>query len=211
MTGAPDVLAELRGARQPLRIADIAERLGVHPNTVRFHLVGLVERGQVERVDAPPTGPGRPAQLFRVVPRMDPRGPRRYRLLAEVLLSDPVGGFGCSRAIASGHAWGARLAAESADRESDGEAGGDPTDRLVDLMDDLGFAPERDDHDDRRIDVRHCPFLELAEERPEVVCGVHLGLLRGVLDAWQAPVTADRLEPFVEPDRCLVHLVPRAG
>lgn len=200
------MLGELRSAQQPLRIADIAARLGVHPNTVRFHLNGLVERGQVERVDVPPTGPGRPAQLFRGVPVMDPRGPRHYRLLAEILLDDLVGApGGPARAVAAGRAWGARLSAET-----DG-ADGEPVDKVVDLMADLGFAPERDASDPRRIGLRHCPFLELAEARPQVVCGAHLGLLQGVLEAWQAPITADRLEPFAEPDRCLVHLAPTPG
>jgi hypothetical protein len=35
------------------------------------------------------------------------------------------------------------------------------------------------------------------------------------MDAWDAPVTVDRLEAFVEPDLCLAHLTPtrerRAG
>jgi predicted ArsR family transcriptional regulator len=206
MRGAVDVLAELRAARQPLRIVEIAERLGVHPNTVRFHLTGLIERGQVERADVAPTGPGRPAQHFRIVPRMDPRGPRHYRLLAEILLDDLVEApGGPARAAAAGRAWGARLSAETAGPDDE------PVDKVVDLMADLGFAPERDALDPQRIGLRHCPFLELAEARPQVVCGAHLGLLQGVLDGWQAPITADRLEPFVEPDRCLVHLAPRAG
>jgi hypothetical protein len=28
--------------------------------------------------------------------------------------------------------------------------------------------------------------------------------MRGALESWEAPVTADRLDPFVEPDLCLV-------
>jgi hypothetical protein len=30
--------------------------------------------------------------------------------------------------------------------------------------------------------------------------------MRGALETWRAPVTADRLDAFVEPDLCLVHL-----
>jgi predicted ArsR family transcriptional regulator len=198
------VLGVLRRAGRPLRIAEIAERLDVHPNTVRFHLSGLTERGQVERVEVSPSGPGRPAQLFRVVPRMDPRGPRHYRLLAEILLADlAADADGGARAIGAGRAWGARLSAQTGDPD------GQVEDRLVDLMDDLGFAPEHGEGRGSEFGLRNCPFLELAESRLDVVCGVHLGLLQGVLEAWQAPVTADRLEPFVEPDRCLVHLARR--
>jgi predicted ArsR family transcriptional regulator len=54
--------------------------------------------------------------------------------------------------------------------------------------------------------LRHCPFLEVAADRSSVVCPVHLGLMQGALDAWDAPLTVDRLDPFVEPDLCLAHL-----
>jgi predicted ArsR family transcriptional regulator len=57
--------------------------LGVHPNTVRFHLDGLVESGRVERVEVDRRTAGRPPQLFRPVRRMDLAGPRQYRLLGK--------------------------------------------------------------------------------------------------------------------------------
>lgn len=198
---ANEVLAELRAAAGPLRIAEIAERLGVHPNTVRFHLGGLIERGQVERVEAAPTGPGRPAQLFRAVPGMDPGGPRHYRLLAELLLADLAAHpHAAAWAADAGRAWGARLGAEGARVE-------EPAQRLAELMADLGFAPEQPAAHDHIV-LRHCPFLELAQQHPEVVCQVHLGMAQGLLAAWRAPIRAERLVPFAEPDRCLVQLSP---
>lgn len=214
---ASDVLAELRTAAKPLRISELAERLGVHPNTVRFHLSGLIQRGQVECVEAAPTGPGRPARLFRAVPGMDPSGPRHYRMLAEVLLADlaahPQGG---TRAVAAGRAWGTGVAAgltdpvagnqttlkpEDASDRTGSEAG---VQRLIELMDGLGFAPEAPMSGDQ-IRLRHCPFLELAHQHPQV-CQVHLGLAQGVLTAWRAPLTAERMLPFAEPDRCVIEL-----
>ena len=45
-----EVLEVLRSAVGPLGIAEIAERLGVHPNTVRFHLNALTRAGRVERL-----------------------------------------------------------------------------------------------------------------------------------------------------------------
>ena len=53
-------------------------------------------------------------------------------------------------------------------------------------------------------------FLEIAESHGKVVCSVHLGLIQGVLEAWEAPVGADRLDEFVAPDLCLLHLKPTA-
>jgi predicted ArsR family transcriptional regulator len=29
-----------------------------------------------------------------------------------------------------------------------------------------------------------CPFREIAEARPDVVCSIHLGLMRGALARW---------------------------
>ena len=41
-----------------------------------------------------------------------------------------------------------------------------------------------------------------------MICGVHLGLMRGALEALGAPLEATRLEPFVAPHLCLAHLTP---
>jgi DNA-binding transcriptional ArsR family regulator len=59
-----EVLAVLRDSPDALSIVEIATRLRLHPNTVRFHLEALVEAGQAERVEHPRTGPGRPPQMF---------------------------------------------------------------------------------------------------------------------------------------------------
>ncbi len=80
-------------------------------------------------------------------------------------------------------------------------------DHLVGVLDQLGFAPERrKSGGEQQIGLRHCPFLELAETRTNVVCPIHLGLMQGVLESSAAPVGVDRLDAFVEPDLCLAHL-----
>lgn len=51
--------------------------------------------------------------------------------------------------------------------------------RLIEVLDELGFAPERRVVDgEQQVGLRHCPFLELAENRSSVVCPVHLGLMQ---------------------------------
>src|ERR1700758_5045883 len=52
-----EVLRLLRSSPDPMSIVAIAERLGVHPNTVRFHLDSLLADGQVEQVDHGRKGP----------------------------------------------------------------------------------------------------------------------------------------------------------
>ena len=71
------VLGVLKDTAAALSISEIAEQVGVHPNTVRFHLDTLIENGQVERVETDRHAPGRPPLFFRAVRGMDPTGPRR--------------------------------------------------------------------------------------------------------------------------------------
>lgn len=201
-----EVLAALRASGSPLSIVDIARRLHVHPNTVRFHLQVLTDSGQVEPVEAARTGPGRPPLMFRAHRRMDPSGPRNYRLLAEALVTslsadpDPA-----DRAIEAGRAWGSRLI--DVPPEERGRGDDQAITQLIDLLDNLGFAPEqRSAGGERQIGLRHCPFLDLIDTQARVICPVHLGLMQGVMTALGAAVTVQRLDPFVEPDLCLAHL-----
>ncbi|HEY1839379.1 MAG TPA: helix-turn-helix domain-containing protein [Mycobacterium sp.] len=204
-----DILGVLKAANSPMSIAAIAGALGVHPNTVRFHLDTLVGTGRVEQVASDRKGPGRPALLFRATQRMDPDGPRRYRLLAEILAAGLAGDQDAgARAMAAGREWGRGL--KQPPRSATGVPEAEESiGQLVGLLDELGFAPER--REDERVELRHCPFLEVAESQNAVVCPIHLGLMRGALETWQAPVTVDRLDAFVEPDLCLVHLTGRVG
>ncbi|NVN53412.1 helix-turn-helix domain-containing protein [Mycolicibacterium hippocampi] len=198
------VLAVLRGVASALTIPQIADELGVHPNTVRFHLDTLVTEGRVERVEPDRGRPGRPPLMFRAVRGMDPGGTRRYRVLAEILTSALAGDRNASaKALEAGRAWARRVTGPT--RKAPGAQ--QSITRLVELLDDLGFAPQRREaHGQEQIGLRHCPFLELAQDRSAVVCPIHLGLMQGALAAWRAPVTVERLDPFVEPDLCLAHL-----
>ncbi|OCB47290.1 transcriptional regulator [Mycobacterium malmoense] len=203
-----EVLRVLRMSPDPMSIAAIADVLGVHPNTVRFHLDSLVGDGQVEHVELDRKGPGRPPLMFRAVRQMDRGGTRHYRLLAEVLATafaaEPDAG---AKAVAAGRAWGRKLESSLEAVPAGTASAEEAIDHLVNMLDELGFAPERRTADgEQQVGLRHCPFLELAENRTAVVCPVHLGLMQGAMDAWGAPVSVDRLEAFVEPDLCVAHL-----
>jgi predicted ArsR family transcriptional regulator len=77
----------------------------------------------------------------------------------------------------------------------------------VDLLGDLGFSPEQRPTDGGgQIGLRHCPFIDLVETQPRVFCPLHLGLMQGAATVLGASATVERLEPFAEPDLCLVHL-----
>lgn len=194
------VLSLLQESSAPLSIADIADALDLHPNTVRFHLDALLDRGRIERVTPRRTGPGRPALLFAARRGMDPGGPRNYQLLAGILAgSFARGGNPSGTAADAGRAWGRRLTADAVGTDDE-----DATSRLVEILDDLGFAPERTGPS--QIGLRHCPFLELVGDRRDVICPVHLGLMQGAMENLSTSVSVERLDPFVEPDLCLTHL-----
>ncbi|WP_207938660.1 helix-turn-helix transcriptional regulator [Actinomadura darangshiensis] len=198
-----EVLDALRAARAPLGVAEVAERLGVHANTARFHLDALAAEGAVDRTVEQPSGPGRPRTVYAPRPGMDRGGARGYRLLAQILLSRLASDGPAARANATdaGREWGRYLV----DRPPPFQplTGDEAAGRLTALLDDLDFAPQPDGE---LIRLRHCPFLELAEEYGPLVCDVHLGLMQGALAELDAPVEADRLEPFAEPGACLAHL-----
>ncbi len=205
------VLEALRAAGEPLGVAELAERLALHPNTVRFHLDALVSEGAVERAVEQPSGPGRPRTVYAVRPGMDRGGERRYRLLAQILLSRLAaeGPAAETAAVEAGQIWGRHLVEPLPPfhRPSAPEA----VDRLTAMLADLGFDPDPADATTgppSQVRLRHCPFLELAEEYGSIVCPLHLGLMQGALTELRAPVAAGVLEPFAEPDACLAHLVP---
>jgi len=204
-----ELLDVLRTAAAPLGVAEAAERIGVHPNTVRFHLEALAGEGLVERHVLEPSGPGRPRTVYAPTQGMDRGGTRGYRLLAQMLLSRiaATGADARSTAMEAGRAWGRSLVEPPPpSRRPTAE---DSAGRLVELLDGLGFAPDPEGgRVPSRIRLRHCPFLELAEEYGQLVCPLHLALMQGALVELRAPLAATGLEPFAEPDACVAHLAP---
>lgn len=203
------VLDVLRAAGEPIGVQDVADQVGLHPNTARFHLDGLVDAGLAERHAEDRSQPGRPRTVYAATATDVPAGQRSYRLLAEMLTSLVADTMpeADQAAETAGEAWGRYLAERPAPSQRVDVAEG--VRRLSTVLADAGFAPDAADDAKRPvIPLRHCPFREVAKQHQNVVCSLHLGLMRGVLAEVRAPLTADRLEPFVEPSLCLAHLSP---
>ena len=208
------VLELLRAAADPLGVQDVAASTGLHPNTARFHLDGLVDHGYAERATEGRDQPGRPRTVYRAVAGNVTAGTRSYRLLAEILATLVADSVPEPERMAreAGRAWGGYLTERPApfERLDPPEA----TRRLVGVLAEVGFAPwaptsgDRADAGDVRVELHNCPFREVAERHQAVVCTVHLGLMQGALEAMRAPLAAGRLEPFVEPSLCLAHVGP---
>lgn len=204
------VLDLLRNAHSPLSVQDIADSTGLHPNTARFHLDALADAGLATREPEPRRAPGRPSIVYRSSGEGGPSGSRHYRLLAEMLTSLIAGTMPdpASTATEAGLMWGRYLTEQPLPYQHV-----DPDEAVAGLtamLEQMGFSPEAVTEDGQTLlHLRACPFLEVAESHREVVCSLHLGLMQGVLAKMRAPLTADRLEPFAQPGRCVAHLTTR--
>jgi predicted ArsR family transcriptional regulator len=105
----------------------------------------------------------------------------------------------------TGSAWGRQLLAEAGARPSKRPA--KIAGHLTAVLDSIGFAP-RIEHDRNglHVDLRHCPFLEIAREQPGLVCGMHRALIQGVLNGLDSGMQVEDLTPFVEPSLCTAHI-----
>ena len=71
------VLAALQDAGGPLDVTEVAKLVGLHVNTARFHLDGLVEVGAADREVERREQPGRPRLLYRARPNAARAGARQ--------------------------------------------------------------------------------------------------------------------------------------
>jgi predicted ArsR family transcriptional regulator len=204
-----EVVELFRASRRPLSAGEVAGELGLHINTVRFHLDALVRHGTLRREEGRSDGPGRPRAQYALAPGMDRGGPRNYKLLSEMLLGHLAAEDDASgAAVRAGEAWGRYLVAPPAPGQRLSSADG--LARLTELLSDVGFDPHVSPGADAgtEIRLRHCPFLELAETHRELVCALHLGLMRGALEQLGTPLQAESLTPFADPHTCLARLAP---
>jgi predicted ArsR family transcriptional regulator len=181
-------------------------------NTVRTHLNLLEEAGLVEAIVEDRDRPGRPKLLYRAVPNHQQAASGSetggYRFLAEILASylGAISEDTSAAAEQAGHAWGSFLTAKPTPLSKPDAQ--EAITQLVDMLDRFGFAPEldRNDPDSPDIVLRRCPFLEVARDHRDVVCAVHLGLMRGALEELGVDVRARDLIPWATPEACVTHL-----
>lgn len=193
---------ELRTAPDGLDAQELGRRIGLHPNTVRWHLGVLEDAGGVSSEPAPRHTRGRPRILYRLRAEATAGTRDEYRLLATILSGtlDGTAG-GPAAAQRAGRAWGRYLVARPqplADL-SDEEA----TARVAGLLAEQGFAPETAPGEIR---LRRCPFLELAETQPDVVCAVHRGLIDGAFAELGSKRRVRKLDVLPRPGLCVARV-----
>ena len=197
-----DVLAQPTRARlfvlldelkRPAGTVELAERVDLHPNGVRVHLERLEEAGLVARKRAPQPR-GRPRDAWTIAPSARPGGnsPRAYsdlgRWLARAIAPRP----GRLRDVeATGREIGRELARDEADAGA--------ADALDTTLMALGFQPDlkRDPEGRLTFCLGNCPYRDAVNENQEVVCTLHRGLTRGLLDVLEPKA---KLAAFVPHD-----------
>jgi predicted ArsR family transcriptional regulator len=177
------IYLELARSPVPLATADVAESLGLHVNTVRPHLERMREVGLLDVQSDNRGAVGRPQHRYSPASGAPSLGlePPTFPVLARMLLRAAArAGAGAEDAIDAGREQGWTDGAELA-------PGTPCIDGLIDELDRLGFDPTvaagEDDGDPVTIAFAHCPFRELAETNPDLVCGLHRGLVEGFVEA----------------------------
>jgi predicted ArsR family transcriptional regulator len=198
------LLETLRDQPEPTTIAALVAATGLHANTVREHLEALERRDLVSRRKAPANGRGRPAWLYSALGE-EPSPRSEYAGLAATLAAAITRSSDSPRedAIAAGTEWGHELARDHG--RPDGEGPAAARREVLALLEDIGFAPEYAGPGSA-VRLTRCPLLEAAHRYPDVVCGVHLGIVRGALEEYDVDATGTNLVPFAEPGACRLRL-----
>ncbi len=174
------IYLELARSPRPLATADVAGSLGLHPNTVRPHLERMREVGLLDVRPDTSGGVGRPQKLYELSPHSPSLGlePPVFPMLARMLLEVVVdAGVDAEPAAEAGRRQGRVLA------HGPVAVRGTCVDAAICMLDDLGFDPASVEEDGvTTVAFGHCPFADLAEHQPEVVCSLHRGVLEGFVD-----------------------------
>ena len=188
-------------ARSPVALStgDIAETLDLHPNTVRPHLERMRDAGLLDvEVDNRGTV-GRPQHVYSLASDSPSLGlePPVYPVLSGMLarVAAALGPTAARRSADAGAPRGRKAAACVA--------------AVMAELTDMGFDPaSADDGSVTTVAFTRCPFRELAEAYPEVVCHLHRGIVEGMVAALGG-VEVERFATLADRDPCRVELAIR--
>jgi predicted ArsR family transcriptional regulator len=187
------LFALLSELRRPASTDELAQRLDLHPNGIRLHLERLAAHGFVLR-ERERQARGRPRDTWSISPEAQPGGdpPTAYADLGRWLVrAISAGGTRVRDVEATGRQIGRELAPPGQTGSADAQ--------IYSVLVAMGFQPTRrfDRADTVTYCLDNCPYRDAVRERQSVVCGLHRGITRGLLDA-VSPKT--RLSAFVPKD-----------
>ena len=188
---------------------ELAKATGIARPLAAYHLDRLVKDGLLaarfeRQTGRSGPGAGRPAKLY-FRPRSTLRlslPPRDHELAAQVLLEAEA-----RRSPGRLDPFLERTARDTGEDLVREHAEPDPLsgpEDLTRLLADRGYEPQVDP--DGSIWLRNCVFDELADRQRDVVCGMNLALMQGMVQALPDTHLEPRLDPA--PGRCCVVLAP---
>ncbi|MGZ4678702.1 MAG: helix-turn-helix transcriptional regulator [Ilumatobacteraceae bacterium] len=200
---------------EPVNTDEAATALGVPRHTAKFHLDKLVADGLLEVEFARPPGrsgpgAGRPAKRFyrssREVTVSLP--PRHYdlagRLLARAVTAAQRDSVPVDAALAAAaREWGRSLGREArSERAAGGPRESSKLAATTAVLNECGYEPRADA---TGLTLANCPFHALAQDYTDLVCGMNLELINGVIDGLDDTGLEATLDPA--PNRCCVRIV----
>lgn len=181
---------------EPLSRERAAMALGIGRALAAYHLDKLVDAGLLTAVYQRPAGrggpgAGRPAKLYRRADREFAVSvpSRDYELLAKLLVES----------VHRDTSGTVQAAVNEAARDA-GRAAVEPGGDLIESLRRCGYEPRRDACGN--IELRNCPFHQVAQDNRELVCGINLSLVEGVVSGSSQCGAHAELDP--RPDRCCV-------
>lgn len=204
------IYLELARSEQPLATVEVADLLDLHPNTVRPHLERMREVGLLDVIADNRGTVGRPQNRYRLAADAPSLGleSSSMRLLARLLAATvAISGIDPEAATEAGRIQG-ELAAEAAGMQRKTSAARCLS-ALTDELAALGFDPASgEDGAGATIAFTRCPFQELAEAYPDLVCHLHRGMIEGFV-AFPEGVRVDAFHTLADRDPCRVELTLR--
>ncbi|GAB3939833.1 helix-turn-helix transcriptional regulator [Corynebacterium tapiri] len=197
-------LEAIQSFPQGARVSDLAEKLGMHANTVRGHLDELIAKGAVSSAPESTGGRGRPSLVFFTRVPDNRALASEYSALINILsntlfgASDDPHAHDAARRL--GTAWAAEMAATG--RSSSAQS----LKELYGLLRDMGFDPSaptaadlpdgEPDESTSTICLHACPFVGRDGTKPSpFVCSMHEGFLnestRSALELKITPYSGD--------------------
>jgi predicted ArsR family transcriptional regulator len=195
------IYLELARASSPRSTGEIAETLGLHANTVRPHLERMRDVGLLD-VEVDSRGSvGRPQHRYSLSAEAPSLGlePPAFPMVAGLLARLAATMGPDPESIAAVGREQGRAAARA--------RGGACVDALVAELADIGFDPAvADDGAATTVAFAHCPFRDLAEAFPDLVCHLHRGLVEGFV-AELGGAEVQEFATLADRDPCRVELV----
>jgi predicted ArsR family transcriptional regulator len=194
----------VRRGRHPVTREEAANAVDISRNLAAFHLDKLVEVGLLgTHYEAPgeqPRGRGRTPKVYEAAGRgVELTVPERHYELVGTILADAIATDASdARAAANARAaeLGRGIGAATGPFERTGEAEAATT-----ALTDLGYEPRRSGDE---IVLDNCPFHALATRQTELICGINLAFVDGLLGGLGCDALAAELRP--RPDGCCVRV-----